>query len=83
MTETPGPGFERFRMGYPLGAVVMAFYAGGAMPGVVQEGIPMWIRWKVTPTETDVRRGCIGKDAEILSTRDRKFLGILPPGGYR
>ena len=36
MTETPEPRFERFRMAYPSGAVVMAFYAGGAMLGEVQ-----------------------------------------------
>jgi len=64
----------------------MAFYAGGAMPGEVQATHPLAVVEVVEASRVsvgipfpggqamngihDVRRGCIGKDAEILSTRD-------------
>ena len=64
----------------------MAFYAGGAIPGEVQAthllavvevvedsrvsvGIPFRGVQAMNGIH-DVRRGCIGKDAEILSTRE-------------
>jgi hypothetical protein len=72
----------------------MAFYAGGAMLGEVQATQPLAVVEVVEASRVsvgipflggqamygihDVRKGCIGKDAEILSTQ---VVGILPPGG--
>ena len=59
----------------------MAFYAGGAMPGEVQATHLLAVVEVVQASRVSVgipfrggqaRRGCIGKDAEILSTRDGK-----------
>ena len=78
-------------MAYPSAAVVMAFYAGGAMPGEVQAthllavvevvedsrvrvGIPFRGGQYMNGIH-DVRRGCIGKDTEIL-----KHPGPASPG---
>jgi hypothetical protein len=45
-TPKPEPRFERFRLAYPSGTVVMAFYAGGVTLEEVQVrfGSVFWAR---------------------------------------
>jgi hypothetical protein len=89
MTETPERCFARFHLAYPSGAAVMAFYAGVAMPGEAQathllavveaveaSGVSVGIPRRIghERRRRDVRRGCIGEDAEILRTQDGKSL---------
>lgn len=46
----PEPRYERFRLVYPSGTVVMAFYAGGARLEEVRVTHPLAV---VTPVEAD------------------------------